>query len=89
VGQADPGAGPILRLLASAPPDRYRAPRFSFFRVDGRQRTPLRDPSPDPTFELPLTPANRLNAIVVEVREGDRGRTTERVTLDRALLQGL
>lgn len=89
VVQAEPDAASVLRLVASVPPGRYQAPRFGFFRIDGGGRSTLRDFGPEPTLDLPLTFATRLNPIRIEVRDGDRGRAAERVELDRSLLQGL
>ena len=84
----DVTAAPVLRLEASIPPDRYRAPLFRYVLLDGGETISLREFSPDATFELPVEQARR-GAIRVEVRDGERGRTAERAQIDRNTLRGL
>jgi hypothetical protein len=86
--QEDAAAPRVLKLEASAPASSYRAPRLGFFLVNGSQRTELRDFGPETTLSIPLSDAQKGD-LRVEVREGERGRTAERVTVSQKLISGL
>jgi hypothetical protein len=88
VMQYGPAADPVLRLELSAPPSKYQAPQFDVLLLDGGQTITLQRFGPATAFELPLAQARR-GALRVEVRDGERGRTTERVTISKAVLLGL
>lgn len=77
-----------LRLEASIPPGRYRDPQFGYFLLDGGATVPLREFSPEPTFELPIEQAQR-GTIRVDVRDGAGGRAAERTQISSAVLASL
>ena len=86
--QPTPGGDPVLRLTASVPPDRYRAPMYGVFVNTNQGDVKLRDFSPDPTCDVPLDQAAR-GTVRVEVRDGENGRTQERVRVERPKFMGL
>ena len=86
--QPTPGGEPVLRLAASVPSDRYKAPQFGFFVNTNQGDVKLRDFSPEPTLYVPLEQAGR-GTVRVEVRDGEGGRTQERVRIERPKFMGL
>ena len=86
--QPTPGDAPVLRLAASVPPGRYRAPYFGYFVNTNQGDVRLREFSPDPTLDVPLDQAAR-GTVRVEVRDGEGGRTQERVRVERPKFMGL
>jgi hypothetical protein len=81
-------AEPILRLEASAPAEKYPSARFGFFQIDGGNTIPVQEFGAKTTLDLLLSAA-RKGALRVEVRDGERGRTAERVTISKDVLLGL
>jgi hypothetical protein len=88
VVQPTPGGDSVLRLAATVPPGRYRAPTFGFFLTTVQGEQALRRFSPDGTLDVPLEQAAR-GTIRVEVRDGEGGRTQERVRVERPRFMGL
>ena len=86
--QPTPGGDPVLRLTASVPPGRYRAPHFSFFVNTNQGDVALRRVSPEASLDVPLDQAAR-GTVRVEVRDGEDGRTQERVRVERPKFMGL
>jgi hypothetical protein len=84
-----PGDGPILRMVASVPPEHYRVPQFALFQVSKESMTTLRQYAEEPTFDLPLTFENRQRALRIAVRDASFPQQAETVELDRAYLLGL
>jgi hypothetical protein len=79
----------LLKLEASVAPGAYRSPSFGFSQLHGSSTVvQLRGFGPEPTLILPVLEAHN-GPIRVEVRDGERGRTAERVTISRAVLSGL
>jgi len=86
--QEGAAADQILRLEASAAPGSYRNPSFGFFLLDGGNTIRLQRFGPETTLSIPLNEA-RKGALRIEVRDGDQGRTAERVTISKAVIGGL
>ena len=86
--QEDAAAEQMLKLEASAPRGEYRSPSFGFFLLDGGNTIRLQRFGPETTLSIPLHEA-RKGALRIEVRDGEQGRTAERVTISKAVLGGL
>jgi len=86
--QPTPGGEPVLRLSASVPPGRYKAPSYGFFLATVQGEQALRRFSADGTLDVPLNQASR-GTVRVEVRDGEGGRTQERVRVERPKFLGL
>jgi hypothetical protein len=86
--QEDAAAEQVLKLEASAAPGAYKNPSFGFFLLDGGNTIRLQRFGPETTLIIPLNEA-RKGAIRVEVRDGEQGRTAERVTITKAMIGGL
>jgi hypothetical protein len=81
-------AEPLLKVEASAAPGSYRNPSFGFFLLDGGNTIRLQRFGPETTLSIPLGAA-RKGALRIEVRDGEQGRTAERVTISKTVIGGL
>jgi hypothetical protein len=81
-------AEPLLKVEASDAPGSYRNPSFGFFLLDGGNTIRLQRFGPETTLSIPLGAA-RKGALRIEVRDGEQGRTAERVTISKTVIGGL
>jgi hypothetical protein len=86
--QEDAAAEQVLKLEASTAPGSYKVPSFGFFLLDGGNTIRLQRFGPESTLSIPLNEA-RKGALRIEVRDGEQGRTAERVVISKAVLGGL